>query len=108
MHIALRQCESYTLSNAIRHTPNDGSVTVRIDGGDQKVAKLVVENTGDTIPAEHMGRLFDRFYRVDTSRQYLNEGVGLGLAITRSIARFHDGDILARSNHGITDRKSVV
>jgi two-component system heavy metal sensor histidine kinase CusS len=100
--LMIRRAISNLLSNAVRHTPDGGRVTVRMDDSDQRVAKLVVENTGDTIPAEHMGRLFDRFYRVDTSRQYLGEGAGLGLAITRSIARAHDGEILGRSDHGIT------
>jgi two-component system heavy metal sensor histidine kinase CusS len=100
--LMIRRAISNLLSNAVRHTPDGGRVTVRMDDSDQRMAKLVVENTGDTIPAEHMGRLFDRFYRVDTSRQYLGEGAGLGLAITRSIARAHDGEILGRSDHGIT------
>lgn len=100
--LMIRRAISNLLSNAVRHTPDGGSVTVRIDDSDQRVVKLLVENTGDTIPAEHMERLFDRFYRVDTSRQYLGEGAGLGLAITRSIARAHDGEILGRSGHGIT------
>ena len=100
--LMIRRAISNLLSNAVRHTPDGGRVTVRMDDSDQRVVKLVVENIGDTIPAEHMGRLFDRFYRVDPSRQYLGEGAGLGLAITRSIARAHDGEILGRSDHGIT------
>jgi len=100
--LMIRRAISNLLSNAVRHAPHGGRVAVRIDDSDQRVAKLVVENTGDTIPAEHMERLFDRFYRVDTSRQYLGEGAGLGLAITRSIARAHDGEILGRSGDGIT------
>jgi two-component system heavy metal sensor histidine kinase CusS len=100
--LMIRRAISNLISNAVRHTPHGGRVAVRIDDSDRKVAKLVVENTGDTIPAEHMERLFDRFYRVDTSRQYLGEGAGLGLAITRSIARAHGGEILGRSSHGIT------
>ncbi len=106
--LMLRRAISNLLSNAVRHTPHGGSVTVRIDDSDQRVAKLVVENTGDTIPAEHMERLFDRFYRVDASRQYLGEGAGLGLAITRSIARAHDGEILGRSDNGITEFELIV
>lgn len=100
--LMIRRAISNLVSNAVRHTPHGGRITVRIDDSDQGVVKLVVENTGDTIPEEHMERLFDRFYRVDASRQYLGEGAGLGLAITRSIARAHDGDISGRSDHGIT------
>lgn len=100
--LMIRRAISNLVSNAVRHTPHGGRITVRIDDSDQRGVKLVVENTGDTIPEEHMERLFDRFYRVDASRQYLGEGAGLGLAITRSIARAHDGDISGRSDHGIT------
>ena len=57
--LMIRRAISNLLSNAVRHTPNGGRVTVRMDDSGQRVAKLVVENTGDTIPAEHMGRLFD-------------------------------------------------
>lgn len=53
-----------------------------------------------TIAPEHLPRLFDRFYRADSSRQ--RDGVGLGLAITRSILRAHGADAKVRSAHGLT------
>ncbi|HUY02269.1 MAG TPA: ATP-binding protein, partial [Rhodocyclaceae bacterium] len=63
---------------------------------------LSVANTGETIAAEQLPRLFDRFYRVDASRQRHGEGAGLGLAITRSIAHAHGGEALVRSEAGVT------
>lgn len=100
--LMLRRAVSNLLSNALRHTPNGGAVTIRIDGQDAEKVRLVVENTGASIPAEHLPRLFDRFYRADSSRQRTTEGSGLGLAITRSILLAHGGDIAVRSAEGLT------
>ncbi len=61
-----------------------------------------MENPGDTIPPEHLPRLFDRFYRVDPSRQRSSGGTGLGLAITKSIVAAHGGTIGAISEAGLT------
>ncbi|NTV10600.1 MAG: heavy metal sensor histidine kinase [Zoogloea sp.] len=96
--LMLRRALSNLLSNALRHTPRGGTVAVRIASG----AAIAVENPGDTIPAEHLPRLFDRFYRVDPSRQRESEGTGLGLAITRSIVEAHGGRIGAASEAGLT------
>ncbi|WP_273152460.1 sensor histidine kinase, partial [Methylophaga thiooxydans] len=59
-------------------------------------------NPGEQIPAEHLSKLFDRFYRVDPSRNRLSEGTGLGLAITKSIIETHDGRITVESNNART------
>jgi two-component system heavy metal sensor histidine kinase CusS len=61
-----------------------------------------VENPGDGIAAEHLPRLFDRFYRVDPSRQRSTDGAGLGLAITKSIVAAHSGTVHAFSAGGLT------
>lgn len=96
--LMLRRALANLLSNAIRHTPKDGSIHVRIETtGDSTT--LTVENTGDPIPPEHLNRLFDRFYRADPSRHRTDEGAGLGLAITRSIIRAHAGDMSVRSGN---------
>jgi two-component system heavy metal sensor histidine kinase CusS len=101
--LMLRRAISNLLSNALRHTPAGGRIDVHLDDTGDSLVKLSVENTGDPIAAEHLPRLFDRFYRVDCSRQRFSEGVGLGLAITRSIMRAHGGDAFVRS-----DRTSTV
>lgn len=100
--LMLRRAINNLLSNAVRHTPEGGRITVRVDDSDSSTLALSVENTGKTIAPEHLPRLFDRFYRVDTSRQHFGEGAGLGLAITRSIARAHGGEAFARSEDGVT------
>lgn len=97
--LMLRRALANLLSNAIRHTPKGGSVSVGIAAsGDGTM--LTVENTGEPIPPEHLSRIFDRFYRADPSRHGGGEGAGLGLAITRSIVRAHGGEISVRSGTG--------
>lgn len=91
------------LSNAIRHTPENGTVRVLIDQFPRSDDLIIAfENTGEPIASEHLPRLFDRFYRVDASRQGSSEGVGLGLAIVQSIIVLHGGKITAQSADGIT------
>ncbi len=100
--LMIRRALSNLLSNAIRHTPRDGSVSVLIARLDSGEIQLSVENPGEDIDAEHLPRLFDRFYRVDPSRQKASEGAGLGLAITKSIVEAHRGTIQAYSSDGST------
>lgn len=91
--LMLRRALSNLLSNAIRHTPPGQTVQVRLDPAKDDEISIVVENPGATIPAEHIPRLFDRFYRVDSSRQRGGDGAGLGLAIVKSIVAAHGGRI---------------
>lgn len=89
------------VSNAIRHTPRGGTILVQLRR-DPRSTRIVVENPGPSIPAEHISRLFDRFYRTDESRQKGDQGVGLGLAIVKSIVNAHRGKIQVESADGIT------
>lgn len=100
--LMLRRAISNLLSNAIRHTPEKGEIQVRLNAAPSGELCLAVENTGDTIPHEHLARLFDRFYRADASRQRSSDGAGLGLAITQSIVRAHGGTVNVRSSDGRT------
>lgn len=98
--LMLRRAISNLLSNAIRYTPHNGHIDISVRScGDAAVA-LCVANTGKTISAEHLPRLFDRFYRTDASRQYSGEGTGLGLAITQSIVKAHGGVVDVWSANG--------
>lgn len=85
------------LSNAIRHTPAGETVRVRLEAVDG-TATIVVENPGVPIPADDLPRIFDRFFRVDPSRQRHGEGAGLGLAIVRSIVDVHGGTVAVASD----------
>ena len=96
----LRRAMSNLLSNAIRHSQAGGTVAIRLSG-DATRATLVVENPG-SIPPEQLPRLFDRFYTGDPSRRAGGEGVGLGLAIVRSIMKTHGGSVDVTSQLGLT------
>jgi two-component system heavy metal sensor histidine kinase CusS len=99
--LMVRRALNNLLSNAIRHTEWGGRITVSIQSTDGTV-DLSVSNTGETIAPDHLPSLFDRFYRVDASRQRQSDGAGLGLAITRSIMRAHGGDAAVNSHEGVT------
>jgi signal transduction histidine kinase len=87
------------LHNAIRYTPAGGSVTVRL-ACEGACARLVISDTGVGIPPECVGRVFDRFYRVDTSRARPNGGSGLGLSIVKLAAESHRGSVDLASQPG--------
>jgi two-component system heavy metal sensor histidine kinase CusS len=98
--LMIRRAMSNLLSNAVRHTPREGSVKVLIEECRSGETRLSVENPGEEIEPKHLPRLFDRFYRVDSSRHKASEGAGLGLAITKSIVDAHQGTIQAFSSNG--------
>lgn len=104
--LMLQRALSNLLSNAIRHSAPGGAVTLRLaemDGG----ATVSVENPGE-IAAEHLPRLFDRFYTGDPARHATGEGAGLGLAITRSIVEAHGGSIAAESAAGVVRFRLIL
>jgi two-component system, OmpR family, heavy metal sensor histidine kinase CusS len=98
----LRRAVSNVLSNAIRHSRPGGEVVVSVRRRDDGSLAIRITNTGDTIAPEHIPRLFDRFYRADSSRHGSAEGAGLGLAITKSIFLLHGGSIGVESSNGVT------
>ncbi|MGE2209289.1 Cu(+)/Ag(+) sensor histidine kinase [Klebsiella pneumoniae] len=92
-----RRAINNLLSNALRYTPEGQAITVSIRE-QESFFDLVIENPGKPIPEEHLSRLFDRFYRVDPSRQRKGEGSGIGLAIVKSIVEAHHGRVQVESD----------
>jgi two-component system heavy metal sensor histidine kinase CusS len=99
--LMLRRALGNLLSNAVRHARTGSTVRVQISVSAEQVL-IAMENQGDTIAQEFLERVFDRFFRVDPSRQRASEGTGLGLAITRSIVLAHGGSIAVASDAGLT------
>jgi len=97
----LAQVVSNLLQNAIRYTPSGGSVTVSAarDGGD---AVVRVSNTGSEIPAEDLPRVWERFFRVERSRDRATGGAGIGLAIVKRLVEEAGGRVGAASGSGST------
>jgi heavy metal sensor kinase len=88
----LRRMVVNLVDNAIRYTPDGGSVSVKLHSEPSR-ARLVVADTGIGIPRESLGRVFDRFYRVQDSRMRPNGGSGLGLSIVKLAAESHQGTV---------------
>jgi signal transduction histidine kinase len=84
------------VSNAMRYTPSEGSITLRAQKQQDHV-QIIVTDTGAGIPADKLQNIFERFYRVDTSRHENQGESGLGLAIAKSIVEAHQGTIAAES-----------
>jgi len=96
---ALRQVLGNLVENAVRYTSR-GGVTVRSEAPANGGITLVVADTGSGIPTEHLGRIFERFYRVDSGRGREEGGTGLGLAIVRHLVEAHGGSVRAESAVG--------
>lgn len=92
----LRKLFNILIDNAIKHTPQNGKITITLRRVKNK-GEITITNTGEGIEKEHLEKIFERFYRADTSRQRKSGGYGLGLAIAASITKQHGGHIYAKS-----------
>ena len=99
----LAQLLENLLSNALRHTPSNGSVSLSVTSTSEHVA-ITVHDTGEGIPTDHLEHVFERFYRGDSARHADGRGSGVGLTIARGIAESHGGSLraLAAADRGAT------
>jgi two-component system, OmpR family, phosphate regulon sensor histidine kinase PhoR len=96
---ALRQILTNLFDNALRHTAPGGTITTSTQSANGEVV-IKVTDTGSGIPAEHLPRIFERFYRVDPGRSRQEGGTGLGLAIVKHLVEAHAGSVEATSELG--------
>ncbi len=92
----LRQVLQNLLWNAVRHTPAGGRILLSVENIDG-MATITVQDNGEGIAADHLPRVFDRFYRTDASRDRQSGGAGLGLAIVKATVEAHDGSVSVSS-----------
>ena len=93
----IKRAISNLLGNATRYAERGSTVRIEIAMAPAGMARLAVVNRGQPIAAEHLPRLFDRFYRADPARNQSDANHGLGLSIVAAIARMHGGEPLAES-----------
>ncbi len=115
----LEQMLTNLVENGIKFNRENGVVTIKFESGVQTNEKrrsgqetiqsksdaaerdrIIIEDTGEGIPAQHLERLFERFYRVDRARSRDMGGTGLGLAIVKHLARAHGGEVSVSSELG--------
>ena len=95
----VQRAVSNLVSNAVAYTPSGGLVVLEANS-DSTMIRIEVSDTGIGIPPEALPRVFDRFFRVDSSRAQASGGTGLGLAIVQSIMLLHGGDVRIGSELG--------
>ncbi|HVT13520.1 MAG TPA: ATP-binding protein [Fimbriimonadaceae bacterium] len=95
----LRRVLANLIENALRYTPAGGTITVSVHS-EGATARLQVRDTGEGVSAEHLPHLTERFYRADPSRARSDGGVGLGLAICKTIVEAHQGTLQIESTVG--------
>ena len=98
--VRVRQCVMNLLTNAGRHTPAGGTITVGVEPAADAV-RVEVRNTGSDLAPDALAQVFDRFYRADPARQRATGGTGLGLAIVKHLVDAQGGRVWARRDNGL-------
>ena len=98
--VLLRQALINLVHNAIKFSPRRATTTIRVERAENDSAAISVQDEGPGIAPEHAGRIFDRFYRVDSGRSREAGGSGLGLAIVQWVILAHNGTVAVSSAPG--------
>src|SRR5690606_16112204 len=104
----LASAVSNLITNAVRYTPKDGTITVSWYREEDGSAVYSVQDTGIGIAAQDIPRLTERFYRADRGRSRATGGTGLGLAITKHVAMRHEAELRIKSRYGSGSTFSLV
>jgi two-component system phosphate regulon sensor histidine kinase PhoR len=104
----LRRILENLVENGIKYTPAGGAVAVTVRAAGNGAAEVVVQDNGPGIPADHLPRIFERFYRVDKARSRAIGGTGLGLAIVRHLAESIGAQVTVTSTVGAGSRFAVA
>ncbi len=97
----LKQLATILIDNALKYSSENSAISVLLQEENRRI-RFVVSNTGSVIPDTHLERIFERFYRIDESRNRNTGGSGLGLNIAQTIVQKHKGTITAVSTNNIT------
>ena len=97
----IKQAISLLLDNAIKYSDEEGNITIKLSKSGRN-KKIIVSNTTTGVPTGDLSQLFERFYRLDKSRNSETGGHGIGLSVVKSIINLHKGKIIANSNDGKT------
>ena len=92
------------ISNAVKYTKRGEKISIAVTPY-SNVAEITITNYGTEIPTKDLPYIFDKFYRVESSRSEATGGTGLGLAIAKSIVKMHGGTLSASSEPGLTKFK---
>ncbi len=104
----MTQAFSNLIDNAIKYGEENSVVTIKSEVFDNDKIKLSVINKGEGIPAESLPKIFNRFYRVESSRNRNTGGVGLGLSVVKAIVSWHDAEIYAKSEANKTTEFTII
>ena len=104
--VSIKELLSILIDNAIKHSYKNSTINISLKSNGNNII-LLVKNRGDNISSEDRDKIFERFYRVDKSRNRNNNRYGLGLAIAKNIVLNHNGEISVESDNHVTTFKVV-
>lgn len=96
------------VDNAVKFTNNGGTISLFAGENQEGKICIAIQNTGDGVASEEIGKIFERFYKVDKSRSYDVKSAGLGLYLCKTIVEMHKGEIFAESTEGQFTRFTVL